>query len=56
VARLSWPTLTTARQPVMEMARQATDGLLRLLEGGSAEPTMHDHVLCPRRSTARPRQ
>lgn len=56
VARLAWPTLTTVRQPVMDMARQATDGLLALMAGSNAvAPTMHDHVLCVRHSTARPR-
>jgi LacI family transcriptional regulator len=56
VARLSWPTLTTVRQPVTDMARQACDGLLRLLAGhAEVEPTMHDYQLCLRQSTARPR-
>ncbi|MDE1915390.1 MAG: LacI family DNA-binding transcriptional regulator [Sphingomonadales bacterium] len=56
VARLAWPTLTTVRQPVVDMARQATDGLLALMSGrGSVAPTTHEHVLCMRHSTAQPR-
>lgn len=55
VARLVWPRLTTVRQPVFEMARDATDKLVRQL--GKEEPgapLSHPHQLMIRGSTAAP--
>lgn len=55
VSRLSWPRITTIRQPVFEMAIDATDGLLNLLAGHAAAPmTVHRHALLIRQSTAVP--
>lgn len=54
VSRTSRPQLTTIRQPVREMVREATDMLLRSLEAGSAtsERCEHRHELLVRGSTA----
>jgi LacI family transcriptional regulator len=55
VARLSWPRLTTVRQPVFEMSQDAADKLLKLLEGEEPGPTLlHPHKLLVRQSTAPP--
>ncbi len=55
VSRLSWPRLTTVRQPVFEMAEDAADSLLRLLAGGEAGAMkIHAHELLIRQSTAPP--
>lgn len=55
VARLVWPRLTTVRQPVFEMARDATDKLVRQLSGEDPGPTrLHPHQLMIRESTAAP--
>jgi LacI family transcriptional regulator len=57
LASLSWPTLTTVRQPVVDMAHCATAGLLRMLAGETEiEPLLHGHQLKVRRSTAPPRR
>lgn len=56
VAKLSWPRLTTVRQPVFEMAEDAADKLLAVLGGGDPGPaTIHPHKLLLRQSTAPPR-
>ena len=55
ISRLSWPRLTTIRQPVFEMARDATDGLLALLHGEAApQRHRHAHELLVRQSTGEP--
>ena len=55
VSRLSWPRVTTIRQPVFEMAVDATDGLLNLLAGNHGAPMkVHRHALLVRQSTAPP--
>lgn len=55
VSRLSWPRVTTIRQPVFEMAVDATDGLLSLLAGNEVAPMrVHRHELLVRQSTAAP--
>jgi LacI family transcriptional regulator len=55
VSRLSWPRITTIRQPVFEMAVDATDGLLNLLAGNEIAPMrVHPHQLLVRQSTAPP--
>lgn len=52
LASLTWPTLTTVRQPVEEMARVATEGLLRMLAGEPApEPALLGHELKLRASS-----
>jgi LacI family transcriptional regulator len=53
VARLVWPRLTTVRQPVFEMARDATAKLLSLLDGQEPGPAqLHPHRLVIRDSSA----
>jgi LacI family transcriptional regulator len=55
VSRLVWPRLTTVRQPVFEMARDAADKLLRSLDGEEPGPGgLHPHQLIVRHSTAAP--
>ena len=57
VSRISWPRITTVRQPVYEMAVSATDQVLQQLEGG--EVTMrvdHPHQLLVRESSGPPRR
>jgi LacI family transcriptional regulator len=55
VSRLVWPRLTTVRQPVFEMARDATDRLVcQLEEYEPAPPAFHPHELMVRGSTAAP--
>lgn len=50
------PALTTIRQPMRDMGRQATDILFRLLSGGTAESSRHVRgELIVRESTAPPR-
>lgn len=55
ISRLSWPRLTTVRQPVFEMAEVACHGLLAIL-GGSSAPKLQilAHELLIRQSTAAP--
>lgn len=56
ISRISWPRLTTVRQPVFEMAYQATDMLIRVIEGGARpEDQVFAHELLIRESTAPPR-
>jgi LacI family transcriptional regulator len=57
MARYVWPPLTTARQPVIEVARVATECLLNLLNGkelGARQVTLESKLVL-RGSTARPR-
>lgn len=55
VSRLVWPRLTTVRQPVFEMARDATARLVGQLEGEEpGPPRQHPHQLIVRDSTAAP--
>ena len=55
IARLSWPRLTTMRQPVYDIAHAATDGLLHLLAGEPSPPRRElGHELVLRQSTAVP--
>lgn len=56
VSRLAWPRLTTVRQPVFEMARDATERLVRRLDDEEpSPPRIHPHQLIVRDSTAAPR-
>jgi LacI family transcriptional regulator len=57
VSRITWPRLTTIRQPVFEMAVAAADMLIAQLEG--REPVaiqQHPHQLIVRDSAAPPRR
>jgi LacI family transcriptional regulator len=57
MARYVWPPLTTARQPIVEVARVATESLLNLLNGkepGAAHVTLESKLVL-RGSTAKPR-
>jgi LacI family transcriptional regulator len=57
VSRISWPRITTVRQPVFEMAVAAADQVLQQLEGG--EVTMridHPHQLLVRESSGPPKR
>lgn len=55
IARIVWPRLTTIRQPVVEMAKTATDMLLRELAGEpAAEMVIHAHRLVEGSSAAPP--
>jgi LacI family transcriptional regulator len=56
LARHAWPSLTTVRQPVAEVARLATIKLVDLLEGRSDDNPHHclRAELVPRASTASP--
>lgn len=55
ISRLCWPPLTTVEQPVAEIAADATDRLLKLLEGELLEdPRTHRHCVRIRQSTAAP--
>jgi LacI family transcriptional regulator len=56
VSRITWPRLTTVRQPVYEMAVAATAMLLDQLEGRDTEAVrLHAHQLLIRESAAPPR-
>lgn len=56
VAQITWPRVTTVRQPVFEMAASATGMLIGGLEGTDAtRRTDHAHQLIVRESTAPPR-
>ncbi|WP_242150448.1 LacI family DNA-binding transcriptional regulator [Sphingomonas sp. BAUL-RG-20F-R05-02] len=56
VSRVTWPRLTTIRQPVFEMAVAATEMLVAQLEGQEfAMRIMHPHELMIRESAAPPR-
>lgn len=55
VARITWPRITTIRQPVFEMAVSATTALLDQLSGRPATPGgVHAHQLIVRESVAPP--
>jgi LacI family transcriptional regulator len=56
LARHGWPPLTTVRQPIGEVARLATEELVRRLQGRSTDETDHclKAELVFRASTARP--
>lgn len=55
ISRLVMPRLTTVHQPVVDMCRVATDGLLKMLAGDPAPaPVHHAHTLLFRQSTAAP--
>ncbi|VVT01289.1 LacI family DNA-binding transcriptional regulator [Erythrobacter sp. EC-HK427] len=52
IARLCWPQLTTVEQPVAAIAADATDRLLKQLEGGElAAAITHPHRVIVRGST-----
>lgn len=55
VSRITWPRLTTVRQPVFEMAVAATAMLIARLDGTDAgSSTEHGHTLLVRESTTAP--
>jgi LacI family transcriptional regulator len=55
VAQVTWPRLTTVRQPVFDMAAAATDMVLAELEGEESSARRdHPHALIIRESTAPP--
>src|SRR3546814_20968151 len=55
IARVVWPRLTTIRQPVMEMAKKATDMLLRELAGEDpGAMVVHAHAFIDRLTAAPP--
>ena len=56
LARHAWPPLTTVRQPITEVARLATDVLMRKLQGRSKDDSDHrlQAELVRRASTGRP--
>lgn len=52
VSRITWPTITTVRQPVFEMAATAADMVIGQLEGSEfLRLCDHEHELLIRRST-----
>lgn len=52
VSRISWPRITTVRQPVFEMAVAATGQVIAQLEGGDVElRRQHPHQLFVRESS-----
>lgn len=52
VSRITWPTITTIRQPVFEMAVSAADMVIAQLEGVEVEMRRnHPHQLLVRRSS-----
>lgn len=61
IATTIWPELTTIRQPIADMSRNAVEMLVRQIRsrrGGSTEPVHHevmDHQLVRRQSDAAPR-
>jgi LacI family transcriptional regulator len=56
VASLTWPALTTVRQPITQMAETAVEMLLRHLDqtGASENKAMLDFEIVIRKSTAKP--
>jgi LacI family transcriptional regulator len=58
MARHAWPPLTTVRQPIAEVARLATEELMKQLQGRSAGDSHHSlqAELVRRASTASPAQ
>ncbi|WP_082496113.1 LacI family DNA-binding transcriptional regulator [Brevundimonas sp. Leaf363] len=55
VSRITWPRITTVRQPVFEMAVAATDMVIAQLEdGGSSEHRKHPFQLLVRESSSPP--
>lgn len=55
VSRISWPRITTVRQPVFEMAVAATGQVIAQLEGGGVELRReHPHQLFVRESSGPP--
>lgn len=58
VSRTAWPQLTTVHQPVRQMAWDAADRLIAMLDGDAATPPPlrrdHPHELLIRASTAPP--
>ena len=57
LARYAYPSLTTVRQPITEVARLATDVLMQQLQGGPEDPVEHrlQAELVHRNSTAAPK-
>lgn len=56
VSRIVWPRLTTVHQPVLDLARAATDLVLAQLAGETPAPmTVLPHKLLIRQSTAPPK-
>lgn len=52
ISKVVWPRLTTVHQPIQEMAKVATDQLIRQLKSGAqSEPKRIDHRLVVRDST-----
>jgi LacI family transcriptional regulator len=52
IARIVWPRITTIHQPVFDMARDATDMLVAMLEKQPYAPVVdHPFTLVPRQST-----
>ena len=57
VSRITWPRLTTIRQPVFEMAASATDMVVAQLDGTPVTMRQdHAHTLLVRESSGPPRQ
>lgn len=55
VSRVTWPRITTIRQPVFDMAHACADMLIAELEGRApAAPRLHPHELLIRGSTGVP--
>lgn len=54
IARFAWPPLTTMRQPIAEVARLATESLLRIIENGEARNLCLQSEIVRRASTAKP--
>lgn len=55
VSRIAWPSITTVRQPVFEMAVAAADMVLAQLEHGEVRPRrLHPHRLILRESSGPP--
>lgn len=56
VAMMFWPSLTTIRQPVRQMAAVALDRLIRAVRSDAPIAADHifDHALIERESTAPP--
>ncbi|MGC6399919.1 LacI family DNA-binding transcriptional regulator [Sphingomonas sp. FW199] len=57
VSRITWPRITTVKQPVYDMAFRAAEMLIQQLEQGErADSVVHPHTLMLRDSVAPPRR